>query len=53
MIIQEKEVDFMEKQIINITDEQRQNLVDEIANLVANFKKMKMLNVFILLLIKD
>lgn len=29
----------MEKQIINITDEQKQNLVDEIATLVAKFKK--------------
>lgn len=29
----------MEKQIINITDEQKDNLVDEIANLVASFKK--------------
>jgi hypothetical protein len=28
-----------EKEIINISEEQRQNLVDEIANLVANFKK--------------
>lgn len=29
----------MEKQIINITDEQRKNLVDEIATLVAKMKK--------------
>lgn len=31
----------MEKQIINITDEQRKNLVNEIAVLVAEMKKNK------------
>lgn len=34
-----REVLYMEKQIINITDEQRKNLVNEMATLVAKMKK--------------